>query len=257
MLRADGHNAVCKRTSIINYQSSTNTYLDRSQWPLQSLYFLLPLLVVYELGAVLLLSETQLTANRLLGQFFALFGVTGVHLPAIAVVGALMGMHLVRKRDPWAPEPKLYLVMLGESMVLALPLFVLATVMVREPVPAALLGPLDWSAWRQNMVIAIGAGIYEELLFRMVAIALIHLVAKDLLKLSEEVSTIAAVVLSSLGFALVHFMGDYNPFTMPKMLFYTVAGVYFAAIYLCRGFGIVVAVHALYDVLVFTKHAAA
>lgn len=237
----------------ISRHHSIQTYWDRSKWPLQALYFLLPLLIVYEIGAVTLLSGTELTAKRLLGQFFALFGVTGVHLPAIAVVGALVGMHLARKRDPWTPEPKLYLVMLVESMVLAVPLFVLATVLVRGQVASAALSNVDWSDWRHDMVVAIGAGVYEELVFRMVALAAIHALAKDLLKLPEEVSTIGAVVISSLGFALIHFMGEHNPFTMTKMLFYTIAGVYFAAIYLGRGFGIVVAVHALYDALVFTK----
>lgn len=222
---------------------------------MQSLYFLLPLLVLYEIGAVTLLSDTQLTANRLLGQFFAVFGVTGVHLPAVAVVAALLGMHLARKKDPWTPEPKLYLVMLGESVFLALPLFILATVLVREPIISASLTSGQWDDLKQKLVIALGAGIYEELMFRMVAIALIHLVAKDLLSLPEEVCTISAVALSSLGFAAIHFVGGHNGFSMAKMLFYTVAGVYFAAIYLGRGFGIVVAVHAFYDVLVFTKQA--
>ncbi|MGB0768308.1 MAG: CPBP family intramembrane glutamic endopeptidase [Phycisphaeraceae bacterium] len=224
---------------------------------MQSLYFLLPLLVIYEIGAVSLLTETQLTATRMLGQFFALFGATGVHLPAIAVVGALLGMHLARRRDPWSPELKLYPVMWVESFVLAVPLFVLMTVLLREPMPAASLSSVDWGLWRRDMVIAIGAGVYEELLFRLVAIAAIHAVTRDLLSLPEEVCVILAVSLSSLGFAGLHFMGDVNPFTMTKMLFYTVAGVYFAAIYLSRGFGIVVAVHALYDVLVFTKLAMA
>lgn len=226
---------------------------------MQSLYFLLPLLVIYEVGALTLLSDTQLTATRLLGQFFALFGVTGVHLPAIAVVGALLGMHLVRKKDPWLPELKLYPVMWGESLVLALPLFVLMTVLLRDQplLLAAENGAINWGLWRHDMVIAIGAGVYEELLFRLVAIAAIHAVTKDLMNLPEEVCVIAAVGISSLGFALVHFLGVHNPFTMTKMLFYTVAGVYFAAIYLTRGFGIVVAVHALYDVLVFTKLAMA
>ena len=224
---------------------------------MQSLYFLLPLLVIYEIGALTLLTQTQLTATRLLGQFFALFGVTGVHLPAIAVVGALLGMHFARKRDPWLPEPKLYPVMWGESLVLALPLFVLMTVLLREPAPAASFSEIDWAQWKKNMVISIGAGVYEELLFRLVAIAAIHAVTKDLLSLPEELCVISAVLVSSLGFALVHFLGNDNPFTMTKMLFYTVAGVYFAAIYLTRGFGIVVAVHALYDVLVFTKLAMA
>jgi len=226
---------------------------------LQSLYFLLPLLVVYEIGAVLLLSETQLTATRLLGQFFAMFGVTGVHLQAVAVVGALLGMHFARKRDPWAPEPKLYAVMYGESLVLALPLFVLMTVLLREPIASASFSSIDWPIWRQNMVIAVGAGVYEELLFRMVAIALVSLVAKDLLSLPEEVCTITAVGLSSLGFALIHFQfaGGQHPFDVSKMLFLIIAGVYPGAIYLPRGFGIVVAAHAWYDVLVFTKLAMA
>lgn len=213
--------------------------------------------MIYEIGALTLLSQTQLTATRLLGQFFALFGVTGVHLPAIAVVGALLGMHLVRKSDPWLPEPKLYVAMWFESLVLAVPLFVLMTVLLREPVPTASLSSVDWGVWRRDMVIAIGAGVYEELVFRLVAIALVHAITKDLLSLPEEVCVISAVAISSLGFALVHFMGEHNPFTMTKMLFYTVAGVYFAAIYLTRGFGVVVAVHALYDVLVFTKLAMA
>ncbi len=211
--------------------------------------------MIYEIGAVTVLADTKLTANQMLGQFFALFGVTGVHLPAIAAAAVLLGMHLARKKDPWAPEPKLYAVMLAESLILAVPLFVLMTVLVREPIPGASLSSIDWEAWRKNMVVAIGAGVYEELVFRLVAIALIHLVAKDLLSLPEEVCTIAAVVLSSLGFSLVHFtfLGGQYGFEMTKFLFFTVAGVYFAAIYLGRGFGIVVAVHALYDVLVFTK----
>ena len=223
------------------------------------MYFLLPLLAVYEIGAMTVLTEQQLTATRLLGQFFALFGVTGVHLPAIAVVAALLGMHIVRKSDPWMPELKLHPVMWGESLVLALPLFVLMTVLLREPVPAASFSDIDWTSWRQDMVISIGAGVYEELLFRLVAIAAIHAIAKDLLSLPEEVCVITAVVVSSLGFALIHFSfaGGHHAFHATKMLFFTVAGVYFAAIYLTRGFGIVVAVHALYDVLVFTKLAMA
>lgn len=180
-----------------------------------------------------------------------------MHLPAIAVAAALLGMHIARRKDPWLPELKLYPVMWGESLVLALPLFVLMTVLLREPAVAVAFEDVDWGLWRRDMVIAIGAGVYEELLFRLVAIAAIHAVTKDLLSLPEEVCVISAVAVSSLGFALVHFVGDHNPFTMIKMLFYTVAGIYFAAIYLTRGFGIVVAVHALYDVLVFTKLAMA
>lgn len=252
--------------------NSITTYWDRSHWPLQSLYFLLPLLVLYEVGAVVYLAQsgTELKAAGLLKQFFAFFGVTGVHLPAAAIVAALLGIHIDRRRkhhdDPWAPEPKLYAFMFLESCFLSIPLFVLMTVLFRQAPAAAfdglstsasnLLGALgggtDWSAWRVRMVIALGAGLYEELVFRLIAIALITLVADELLALPKEVCIGLAVGLSSLGFAMIHF-GQGNPFDMTLFIFYFVTGVYFAAIYLSRGFGIVVAVHALYDALVFTK----
>jgi len=186
---------------------------------LQSLYFLLPLLVIYEIGAVMVLDTTRLTATRLLDQFFALFGVTGVHLPAIAVVAALLGMHMTRRRDPWSPEPKLYLVMLIESAVLAVPLFVLATVLVREPLVGASLSSIDWENWRQKMVIAIGAGVYEELLFRLVGLALIHALMKDLLSLPEDASTLSPQAVTLIGFVLIHFAGYAHTSPLTKMLF--------------------------------------
>ena len=99
---------------------------------MQSLYFLLPLLIIYELGASTYLWERGRahTAHRMMLDFMDLFGVTGRHLPALVVVAALIAMHIARRQngahaDTWKPEPKLYLAMLLEAMVLSLPLFVL------------------------------------------------------------------------------------------------------------------------------------
>lgn len=202
-------------------------------------------------------------------DFLDLFGVTGRHLPALVVAAVLIGMHLVRRRDPatpdpWRPEPKLYLAMALEAIVLALPLFVLTSALFREPNPAA-AGSLDpagllsatsadtFEQWKASLVISIGAGVYEELAFRLIAIALIGIATKEILALPEEVCVGSAVVLSSVGFALIHF-GQGIPFDAGRFLFYFVTGVYFAAVYLGRGFGLVVATHTLYDVFVFSKH---
>ncbi len=202
-------------------------------------------------------------------DFLDLFGVTGRHLPALVVAAVLLGMHLVRRRDPatpdpWRPEPKLYLAMALEAVVLALPLFVLTSALFREP-NAAAAGTLDpagllsatsadtFEQWKASLVISIGAGVYEELAFRLIAIAVIGIATKEILALPEEVCVGAAVVLSSVGFALIHF-GQGIPFDAGRFLFYFVTGVYFAAVYLGRGFGLVVATHTLYDVLVFSKH---
>src|SRR5690606_28441143 len=105
--------------------------------------------------------------------------------------------------------------------------------------------------WQARLTISIGAGLYEELLFRMIAIAALHLVFVDLARLSESMGRVLAVGLSAAAFAVYHDLSSSGGALDPaRVLFFLCAGVYFGAIYLWRGFGIVVAVHALYDVLV-------
>jgi CAAX prenyl protease-like protein len=234
-------------------------YWERAQWPLQGLYFLLPLLIAYEVGTLMLAPAGDqrlppIVAESLLDRFFQMFGVTGFHLPAIIAVVVLFCLHLVR-RDPWRPEPKLYLAMWLETLAWALPLFVFAMVLVRE-VPAMRIQPLaqavsanSVTSWQAGMVFSIGAGIYEELLFRLIAIALLHMLFVNWLALPEKIGGAATIGVSAVAFAMYHFT-EANPFSFGKFAFYTLAGVYFALIYVMRGFGIVAGTHALYDMLV-------
>lgn len=249
-------------------------YWERAQWPLQGLYFLLPLLVLYELGTLWLAPEgserlSPILAESLLGVGFEKLGVTGVYLPAIIVVVVLLCMHLVRRRDPWRPEFKLYGVMWAETFAWALPLFVFSMVLVREmsgtaEALQAVTGPaVSYSAvgeqWQQDLVFSVGAGIYEELLFRLIGIALLHMLFVDVLALPEKYGGGAAILLTSLAFAFYHFVktkpDTWIGYTMEgvdwgNFAFFTLAGVYLAMIYVIRGFGLVVSSHALYDVMV-------
>jgi Type II CAAX prenyl endopeptidase Rce1-like len=244
-------------------------YWDRTQWPLQGLYFLLPLLVMYELGTLMLAPEggqrlPPIVAESLLDKGFQWFGATGFHLPAIIAVVVLFCLHLVR-RDPWGPEPKLYLVMWLESFGWALPLFVFQMVLVREMAGAdealqSIAGAAGeaWT-WKENMIFSVGAGIYEELLFRLIGIALLHMLFVDLLALPEKYGGAAAIGVSAVAFALYHFVRvtpdawvgfTLEGFDWGRFAFFTLAGVYLALIYVIRGFGVVVGTHALYDVLI-------
>lgn len=252
------------------------SYWDRTQWPLQSLFFLLPLLAVYEIGAVLAVQGgmtrqdlARIKAEALLDSFFGWFGVTSVYLPGLIVIVVLVCWHLVR-RDPWRPEPKLYALMCVESLLLALPLLVFSAVLFREPASggaamevANLLagetsggtsgggGLANIPDWKTGMLLSIGAGIYEELLFRLIAIALLHAILVDLLALPDMWGAILAVLGSAVAFALYHFPG-LGEIELGRFIFYTAAGVFFALVYVLRGFGIVVGTHALYDVLVIS-----
>ena len=246
-----------------------HTYWDRTQWPLQSLYFLLPLLLLYEAGTLAYAPPggerlPPIVAEKLLGQAFQQFGIASVYLPGIVAVAVLLCWHLAR-RDPWQPEPRLYGLMWIESLVLATPLFVFGLVLVRHPgvatwnieAPTLAILPGSRETLWEPLVFSVGAGIYEELLFRLIAIALIHMILVDLLALPDAWGATAAVTLSALAFALYHFPPFWQSgeafraaFRWDHFIFFTIAGVYFAAIYILRGFGIVAATHAIYDVLV-------
>lgn len=248
-------------------------YWERAQWPLQGLYFLMPLLVLYELGTWWLAPEgserlSPILAESLLGIGFEKLGVTGVYLPAVIVVVVLSCMHLVR-RDPWRPEPKLYAVMWAEALAWSLPLFVFSMVLVRElsGSPDSLQAVADVlpnaaainDGWKDKLVFSVGAGIYEELLFRLIGIALLHMLFVDVLALPEKYGGGAAILLTALAFALYHFV-KIKPDTWVgyslegvdwgRFAFFILAGVYLAMIYVIRGFGLVVGTHALYDVMV-------
>lgn len=233
-------------------------YWHRSQRPLQAMFFLLPMIVLYEMGTLVYATDHAqgvtrfIYARSLLRDFFEWLGATGYYLPGLIVVVVLLSWHLVR-RDPWRIDPGLYIKMGLESTVLALPLFVFAMVLFRQPshgsLAVAAAGAVQPDGWQTRLLFSIGAGIYEELLFRLIGIALLHMLFVDLLALPEKAGAAAAVGLSALAFALYHF-SENNPFTWSKCAFYTGAGVYFAVVYVLRGFGIVAGTHAMYDVIV-------
>lgn len=232
----------------------SESYAMRSQEPLHAMVFLLPLLVVYEVGAwryANTASQQRLAARHWLQEFLGMFGAVGEYLPGLLVVVVLLAMHFSTRRR-WRFSAGLYAGMGIESLLWALPLILLG--MVGSPRAAMLLlaaADVPPDPWQAKMVLAIGAGIYEELVFRMMLIALVHFVAADLLGFKSANAGIAAMVISAVLFAVSHFHAG-NPFTPAAFAFYLLAGFYFACIYLWRGFGIVVAVHALYDVLVIS-----
>lgn len=244
-------------------------YFERSQQPLQSLIFLLPLVVIYEVGALLMhkaaiASGEQavgVRAHLMLNHFFEIFGVTSFYLPGIVVVIVLFCWHLARKpgKDDWRISPKLYALMGLECLALSIPMLIWGMVFLRKmsatdssvamlaaslPIPDELL---------QELIISIGAGIYEELLFRLMGLVGLHMIFVDLLALPDRVGTIGAVAISAMAFGLYHFpslaFSQWSGYDWARFVFYTLGGVFLSIVYIMRGFGIVAGTHALYDIL--------
>jgi hypothetical protein len=100
-----------------------------------------------------------------------------------------------------------------------------------------------------RLMISLGAGIYEELLFRVLLVGLLAWAGRGLLGWSPRAAGIMATVVGALVFSAFHYVGPYaDAPELPSFTFRALAGLTFSAMYLLRGFGITAWTHALYDV---------
>jgi hypothetical protein len=233
-------------------------YWDITHRPLQCLIFLLPLIIAYEAGMAAMhgrMPDQQrpvLAAQQILEWFFSLFGATGYYLPGVALVVVLLAWHVVAGH-PWRVAASSLVGMAGESVLLAVPLLLL-----NRWLPALRgMAPLEGDASGgmrgvDNLLLSVGAGLYEELVFRLIVISLLMLLFIDILRIREVWSVAASVVLSSLLFAAHHYQPvGADPWLLPEFVFRTSAGAYLAAVFVLRGFGLAVGCHVIYDVVAF------
>lgn len=230
-------------------------YFAQSELPFASLALLLPLLVLYEVGTRHFASnafagtEHRIIAFKLMQDFFHLFGASGRYLPALAIVGILLAWHIARN-DPWRVKPGTLTGMTIEGCFLGLPLLAVGILGLRY------LAAGTASDWQGMVVLSIGAGIYEELVFRLIAFTLLQLLLVDLLDVPKFWAGVATVLAASLLFSVYHYLGD-EPFQWRVFAFRTFAGIYFGIVFLFRGFGITACSHASYDVCVVALKAVA
>jgi membrane protease YdiL (CAAX protease family) len=101
-----------------------------------------------------------------------------------------------------------------------------------------------------RLMLSVGAGLYEELLFRVVLVAALAWLGNTIFAWRPVVAGVAATLVGAAIFSAVHYIGDYGDrLTLYSFVFRMLAGVFFSALYLTRGFGITAWTHALYDTL--------
>jgi membrane protease YdiL (CAAX protease family) len=102
-----------------------------------------------------------------------------------------------------------------------------------------------------QLMVSLGAGVYEELLFRVILVGALTAIATRGFKWSPRNAGIFAVLFSALLFSAFHYVGAYGDLLrFSSFLFRFFAGVVFSTLYVLRGFGITAWSHALYDVIV-------
>ncbi|MFQ5462066.1 MAG: type II CAAX prenyl endopeptidase Rce1 family protein [Phycisphaerae bacterium] len=207
--------------------------------PLEALVFLLPLMTFYEITSVRY--PDRVIAFDLLRWFIELFGHAGSLAPGMAVVVILVATH-VASGDQWRVRWRRVGSMYVEATLLSLPLLLLNYLI---PLSA---GRADSLIGR--LALCVGAGIYEELIFRLVFLSVVVIIGVDILRLDRKNVALAAILLSALAFAAHHHRPiGVEPFELARFAFRTLAGVYLAVVFWFRGYGPAAGCHAAYNVL--------
>lgn len=212
----------------------------------------LPLLFLYEILLYISQPDTnhyvRIAADVWIRQFLSILGYnTTILTIGIALVVGIIIFIVDRKKET---ELKIsyFITLILESLVYAVALGLIisrfTTVLVNavpsENVP---LSPI------QSFALSLGAGLYEELFFRVILVSGFLWLFK-LLKFTNWARYFAAVVTSAVLFSLAHFTGSMGePFTLYAFVFRFLFGLALNLIYVTRGFGVAAWTHALYDTL--------
>lgn len=250
-------------------------YWSASRAPRYSVLFALPLLLAYEAMASFLPArhgtELRNGADVMLREFFALAGQQYAPLLfGLTVIGAGLWFVVRDLRSAHTPlSGRIFAGMFAESLVLALCFgsvvgSVTAHVISAASAHAAVIvmpasadlqspagGPIANEPTATKVMLSLGAGLYEELLFRVILVSGIAFIARRVLGWRPWVSSVIAVVVSALIFAAFHYIGPYgDTLRLDSFLFRLIGGLAFSILYVLRGFGITAWSHALYDMLV-------
>jgi hypothetical protein len=227
-------------------------YMDDVHRPVTCLMFLLPFILLYELGIFYIsysASEPEtgkVIAVEMFERFLALFGASGYYLPGLAIVLILLAWQ-VASGDNWKFSGQTIGGMWIESFLLAIPLLVLSHVANKQVIMAAVEGRAS-PVWLSELLLSVSAGLYEELLFRLILIILLNILLIDVFKISEGPAIFTIVLSSAVIFSLYHYLGD-EKFEWNTFVFRTMAGGYLAGAFILRGFGITVGCHIMYNVI--------
>lgn len=221
-----------------------DTYRHRLHQPLTHLVIVAPLLVVYHIGVRL--APSGLWAPQYIRDVLPAFEVLGQYLPAVLIVVVLLFQHVTRK-DPWRVDPWTVGGAVVESAVWVAPLLAMSWGITSVAAPAAMNG------LGGRLIEAVGAGVYEEFLFRLCLIQILVLLAVDLCggKAYRLHAILGAIVISGLLFASMH-ADVWNGQTpnWSKFAFLALAGAWWGVLLAWRGFAVAVLCHVYWDVLI-------
>jgi len=251
------HNPLEQSLNAASGLTTRSEYLKLTKTLTYSYIFVLPLILLYEIGIWLInagqLSQIRIGADILIKRILQFVGIDGTIWFSIVLL-AIGGVILWYERKQKIPiRPRYFLFMVLESAVYGIALGILVSSLV------ASLFSLSWPpvlqvgermSLSQGLVLSLGAGIYEELVFRLILVTLL-VALLSLTGIEGRRRYAIAAVIGALIFSGVHYVGSLGDvFTVASFTFRFLMGLALNGLFLWRGFGIAAMTHALYDIFV-------
>lgn len=230
------------------------SYFLQTRSSFYSFLFTIPLFFIYEVGILFLSKDDILVvrngADFLMRSILESFGIFGLYgLGAIFLIGFIITyIYFFNDNSNKSIRADYLFIMIFESVCWALILYFLLSKFM-----LALMNPIGKTI-AQQVTLAVGAGIYEEFLFRVMLISGLTGIIGFVFLWSEKTRKSAALIIAAGIFSAFHFMGDYGDyFSMELFLLRFFAGIVLGILYIYRGFGITAYAHSIYDLIVLIQ----
>ena len=222
-------------------------YFYESARPLTSLIFILPMLLAYE-GALIGLGADAVhngVADWLQNVLDSI-GIGNFVLLPVITCALLLGWHYMQ-RHPWKVSGSVFIGMLVECVIWAAMLW-----LVFQGWSRLVGGTVTMKFNTAQLFGFLGAGIYEELLFRLLLLSGVAAIVQTA-GAPRRASLTTGILVSAVLFAACHYAfvapGGLK-FSWAGITFHTLCGVLLGVLFTQRGFGITAGTHALYNILV-------
>ena len=225
------------------------SYWQTTRTAYASILMSLPLLISYEL---LLLWGDQGGAWQIRNAMdvwvrfvFQAFELRPHQVTFVLIAGLVGTLVWFRLKQPEVSLPLSHVgLLLLEAFVYSMLLGVLVNLLIYSSVLDLLIG----GETSQKLALSLGAGLYEEFVFRVLLLNGLFLVLHPLLR-STVVTAVIAILAASFLFAMAHYVGSLgDAFDLHSFLFRWIAGLLFTVLYFVRGFAVTAYTHALYDI---------
>ncbi len=217
---------------------------------------MLPLFLLYEVSIVLANHGdvgVRVGADVWMKGVLVAIGAPGMLAAGVVVIAIGVLVYLKERRKNIPLRGRFFGGIILESIVYAVVVAVLVSTVVS--LLMALIQdqtPVGRMPLLTRLSLSLGAGLYEELLFRVVLVGGLA-AALSLASKRRETAYVFAALIGAVLFSAAHYIGAFgDAFTMSSFLFRFLFGLAMNAIFLLRGFGVAAWTHALYDVMIVT-----